>query len=87
MSSGGEDIEERYDPEGPGPEDRDLLDEESAGCRCPACGAERYDDYSKCPVCGAWATGDDEDPIGGRGAWMAVAAAALAALVLWLLLR
>jgi len=47
---------ENFDPEGPGPEDSDLMDDESAGYTCPSCGADMYDEYSMCPACGAWVT-------------------------------
>jgi hypothetical protein len=48
------------DPEGPGPEDADLLDDDYPLTTCPECGSGIYDDYAKCPECGAW-TGISKD--------------------------
>ena len=46
--------EEYHHPEGPGPEDDDLMDPEAPGFTCQRCGWEMYDDNSMCPQCGLW---------------------------------
>ena len=49
------------DPEGPGPEDADLLDDDYPAINCPECGAGLYDDYAKCPDCGALIDASEEE--------------------------
>ncbi|MCD4825601.1 MAG: zinc ribbon domain-containing protein [Phycisphaerae bacterium] len=78
--------EEYYDPEGPGPEDDDLLDDDATDTRtCPSCGAEIYAGADRCPNCGQWIT---------SGPWtrkhrskIAFASLILAVLLMWWLME
>jgi hypothetical protein len=36
--------------------------------RCPACGAEVYEDAEQCPACGEWIT-ISTHPLAGRSLW------------------
>jgi ribosomal protein S27AE len=50
--------DETYDPEGPGPADEDLMEEDFDWDRdtrtCPECGAALLAEVGKCPACGHW---------------------------------
>jgi hypothetical protein len=52
--------DDTYDPEGPGAEDADLLDDDGSAETepCPFCGAEIYAEADQCPVCRQWIVRD-----------------------------
>lgn len=81
-----------YDPQGPGPEDDDLLDESpresipiTDTAWCPLCGAEVYAEADRCDTCGRWITPAHRPP--SRVPLKTIVAAVLVvAFLLWYLL-
>jgi predicted nucleic acid-binding Zn ribbon protein len=70
--------------EGPDEADRDLLDDDSSPTRrCPACGAEVYEDAERCPACGEYLAAEAPHAWAGRSWWwLLLALAGIAAFVL-----
>ena len=68
-----------FDPEGPGEEDLDLIDNETPDPVCQHCNTQLYNTYSKCPECGAW-PGNDQP---GQKPWVVLTAAILLLLIFW----
>lgn len=83
------DQEDAFDPEGPGREDADLLDESQTGVRvCPECGRTIYEGAGRCNHCGHWIVRGPWDAPGRRRNKRIVIAVisvvTLAALLAWL---
>jgi predicted nucleic acid-binding Zn ribbon protein len=77
--------DDEFDPESPGEEDRDLMDdgdEESAVEACPSCGAEIYEGADRCPHCGDWISDADRTAARPGRLWMLVLVAILLTLVI-----
>lgn len=78
-----------YDPEGPGPEDDDLLDEgfswDKDTLACPECGAPILADLGRCQACGHWLTARERRRHRPWWVWVLVAMAASAFLLLQIL--
>ena len=83
--------DDHYDPEGPGPEDEDLLDDEYTDTRtCPECGAEVYEGAGLCEKCGHCLVKSPwEAPLRrGYGRWhVVVGALLLSVLLIWWLIE